>query len=1185
MDDEPMWAADRVVALTLGSAITIPETANEFAIKGTIATWDELRTAFISRFFPPALFDRLLREIRALSQYENESLTDAWLRMKEMLRNCHGHNMSKGNIIKIFYHGLSEITQEVLNAVAGGIFLYKTPNQAFQLLKDKVLLKLDWAKNQKTKSSLKKTIAFSDEGSSNSDTDKIMARMDAMTLKMDAHYKELQSNAKKAKHDLDEDDILISREEEAKFMQTFRKTRFYYDYRDRDSNRDVIDETLEEDFDALLDEGSKILHSIEGTLLEEEIFAEFEEFMAMTADKNFDSESDTEEPPFEKITINTDYKIKTSLEEPPMNLELKPIPDNLGYVFLEEPSFLPVIISSQLSIKKKDKLVSVLKKHEQAFAWKTKNIPGICPSFCNHKIQLLDDKKPVVQKQISPWVSPIQYVPKKGGITAVINKNDELIPTRTVTDAHLVLNWEKCHFMVKEGIVLGHKVSSAGLEVDKAKVDVISKLLPLLILKVLEAFSDTPFYQRFIKDFLKIARPLTKLLEKDTPFEFDDECQKAFELLKEKITCAPVIISLNWNFLFELMCDASDFAVGAVLGQKDDRNFHPIYFASRTFNPAQQKYIVTEKELMAIVFAFDKFRSYLILSKTIVHTDHSALRHLFKKQYAKPRLIRWILLLQEFDIEIKDKKGTDNVVADHLSRIENDETSDDSEVDDNIPKETLIEINTKDELCAAEKNDAAKSSKDYYSLWEVIINGDSPVPTVVVEGAVQPTVVLTAEQKLARKNKLKACGTLLMALPDKHQLKFNSHKDAKTLMEAIEKRFGGNTKTKKVQKTLLKQQFENFTGSSSEDLDQIHDRLQKLVSQLEIHGGNLEEHSLDDLFNSLRIYKAEVKHSSFPGNPTQNIAFVSSSNTDSVSAATSVSAVCAQLPVSSHPNINSLSNAVIFSFFASQSTSPQLDNKDLKQINVDDLEEINLRWQMAMLTMRAKRFLQKTGKNLGDNRATTIGFDMSKVECYNCHRKGHFTQECRSPKDTRRTGAAELQRRHVPVETSTSNALVSQCDGIGSYDWSYQAEEEPTNFALMAIPSSSSSDNKDNIIVLKNEVEAREYFIITLKQKLKQAEIERDDLKLKFEKFQSSSKSLTELIASQTNNKHGLGYLSSEDDSESVSLTCSSDRLSPSGGYHDVPPPIIGNFMPPKPDLVFNTAPLAVESDHSAFNV
>ncbi|GJV57353.1 reverse transcriptase domain-containing protein, partial [Tanacetum coccineum] len=448
-DDEPMWAAHRVVAPTSSSAITILETTNEFSIKaktwpdelneGTIKTWDELCTALLA-YFPTALFDRLLKEIQAFSQQENETLTESWLRIKEVLRNCYGHNLSKGNIIRIFYYGLNETTQKVLNVTTSGIFLYKTPNQAYQLLEGKVLLKLDWAKNQKTKSSLKKTVSFTDEGSNNSDTNKIMARMNSMTMKMNVEYKEFQSRSKQPNPDHNDDDKPMSTEEEAKFMQTFHpdlgasinpmpyslyaklsletlkptkmsvrladrsfqhpigiaknmlvevtkftfsvdfvilemeednkvplilggpflyiakvviqvkqkklnlgvgteRITFHIDsamkhsYSNDDTcfSIDVIDEILKEDFDALFDEGSKILYSIEGTIFEEKLFAEFDEFMAMTADENSESDSDTEEPPFEKITFNTDYKIKTSLEETPSDLELKHLPDNLEY--------------------------------------------------------------------------------------------------------------------------------------------------------------------------------------------------------------------------------------------------------------------------------------------------------------------------------------------------------------------------------------------------------------------------------------------------------------------------------------------------------------------------------------------------------------------------------------------------------------------------------------------------------------------------------------------------------------------------------------------------------------------------------------------------------------------------------------------------------------------------------------
>nr|GEY37845.1 ribonuclease H-like domain-containing protein [Tanacetum cinerariifolium] len=271
-----------------------------------------------------------------------------------------------------------------------------------------------------------------------------------------------------------------------------------------------------------------------------------------------------------------------------------------------------------------------------------------------------------------------------------------------------------------------------------------------------------------------------------------------------------------------------------------------------------------------------------------------------------------------------------------------------------------------------------------YSLWEVILNGDSPAPTRVVDGVVQPIAHTTAEQQLAKKNELKARETLLMALPDKHQLKFNIYKDAKSLMKVIKKSFGGNKETKKVQKTLLKQYLPSEW------------RTHTLIWR---NKADLEDQSLDDLFKNLKFYESEVKSSSYTSHNTQNIAFVSSQNTnttnESFSDVPSVYAASTKPLASILPNVDNLSDVVIYSFFASQSNSPQLDNDDLKQIDANDLEEMDL--------------------------------------------KGN-----------------------VPVETSTYNALVSQCDGVGSYNWSLQADEERTKYTLMAFTfsSTSSSDNE-----------------------------------------------------------------------------------------------------------------------------
>nr|GEZ12315.1 DNA-directed DNA polymerase [Tanacetum cinerariifolium] len=378
-------------------------------------------------------------------------------------------------------------------------------------------------------------------------------------------------------------------------------------------------------------------------------------------------------------------------------------------------------------------LLQALEKRKGAIAWKMSDIKEISLSYYTHKILGEDDYKPVIQPQrrlnlkvqdvvkneimklldsglIYPisdslWVSPIHVVPKKGGMTIVLNDNNELILSRTVTgwrvcidyhklndairkdhfptpfidqmlerlyfmevfmeyflvfgnsfdcrlanldmmlarceETNLVSNYKKCHFMVKEGIVLGQKIYGARIEVDRAKIDVIAKLqYPTNEKRVRSFLGRAGFYRMFIKDFYMISKSMTQLLMKDTKFDFSDDCKKAFNILKEKLTTMSIIISPNWNVPFELMCDASDFAVGAVLGQRIDVKFKLIYYARKTLNNAQDHYTTTEKEILVVLFSFDKFCPYLILSKTIVYTDHSASKYLFSKQDAKPRIIR-----------------------------------------------------------------------------------------------------------------------------------------------------------------------------------------------------------------------------------------------------------------------------------------------------------------------------------------------------------------------------------------------------------------------------------------------------------------------------------------------------------------------------------------------------------------
>ncbi|GJS27531.1 putative ribonuclease H-like domain-containing protein [Tanacetum coccineum] len=429
-----------------------------------------------------------------------------------------------------------------------------------------------------------------------------------------------------------------------------------------------------------------------------------------------------------------------------------------------------------------------------------------------------------------------------------------------------------------------------------------------------------------------------------------------------------------------------------------------------------------------------------------------------------------------------------------------------------------------------------------YTLWEIIENGNAPIVTKIVDGKDTVIPPTTVEEKAQRREKLKARSTLLMALPNGHQLKFNTYKDAKSLMQAIENRFGV--------------------------IEQTYERLQKLLSQLKMHGEvipqedinqkflrslsqewtmhtivwknkpEIETLSLDDLFNNLKVYESEVKGTSSSTTNSHNVAFMSSSNTNSATRAVNTAQ-----------------------------------------------EEMDLRWNIAMLTIRAKRFLKNTRMKLDMTNKERIGFDKSKVECFNCQKKGHFTREYRAPRNQDSRNREPTEER--AVKETTSNALVSQCDGFG-YDWSDQAEEECVKNlkeqneqlvkdlitakvsvvfyktglesieARLLVFKKNESVYEEDIKLLKREIYLIDLDITELKRKLELATKEKDEVQLTVQKFENSSKSLSELLDRQIMDKCKIGL-----------------------GYNVVPPPYTGNFMPPKHDLVYPSLDDFVEVNES----
>ncbi|XP_021717023.1 uncharacterized protein LOC110684893 [Chenopodium quinoa] len=337
-------------------------------------------------------------------------------------------------------------------------------------------------------------------------------------------------------------------------------------------------------------------------------------------------------------------------------VELKPLPSHLRYEFLGPNSTFPVIVSSSLSESQAQELCGVLRRHQGALGYTIDDLKGgsirLCNALATFQRCMMGIFGDMLEEEMEVFMDDFSMV----GVSFedyLVNLERCLAHCEKV---NLVLNWEKCHFMVEEGIVLGHKISHKGIEVDKAKIEVIEKLPPPVNVKGVRSFlGHAGFYRRFIKDFSLIAKPLNDLLQKDVEFNFDDRCLEAYNKFKNALISTPIVQAPRWELPFELMGDVSDTAIGGVLGQRVEKRLHVMYYMSKTL---------------------------------------SALNYLISKKESKPRLIRWVLELQTFDVEIRDKKGAKNVVADCLSRLEDFQIPDDGfPIEDRMLDDSLYAIN------------------------------------------------------------------------------------------------------------------------------------------------------------------------------------------------------------------------------------------------------------------------------------------------------------------------------------------------------------------------------------------------------------------------------------------------------------------------------------------------------------
>ncbi|GJX70729.1 putative reverse transcriptase domain-containing protein [Tanacetum coccineum] len=558
----------------------------------------------------------------------------------------------------------------------------------------------------------------------------------------------------------------------------------------------------------------------------------------------------------------------------------------------------------------------------------------------------------------------------------------------------LYAKFSKCEFWIPKVQFISHVIDREGIHVDPAKIKSVKDWAsPKSPTKIYQFLGLAGYYRRFIEGFLKIAKPMTKLTQKKVKFVWGDKQEASFQLLKQKLCSAPILALPEGSKDFIEYRDALKKGLGTVLMQREK----VISYASHQLKIHEKNYMTHDLELGAVVFALNIWRHYLYGTKYTVFTDHKSLQHILDQKELNMRQRRWLELLSDYDCDIRYHPGKANVVADALSRKE---------------REQPLRVRALVMTIGLDLPKQILNAQTEARKPENIKNKD--VGGMLLENAKDPEKV--------RKEKLEPCADGTLCFNGRSWLP--CYGDLRT--KGVYGLSGVMT-----DETIHLSPDHNLVGyyvNGDRSLPSSWNQIALIMR----NKPDIDEIDIDDLYNNLRVYEDELKRSSGSNSASQNLAFLSFENTSSTN---EVSTASRDFGVSTAGGINQVPSTpcahdIAYSFLAQPTTSPQLENEDFQQMDGDDLEELDLRWQVAMLTVRVKK-------------------------------KGHFARECRSGRSQGRRSYGDNGRSNAPTNESSSQALVAQ-DGLGGYDWSNDFEVEPVNYALMAISSSSSSSSSDS---------------------------------------------------------------------------------------------------------------------------